>query len=419
MEAALFLKYAIALAIGTLMGMQREFATGLDGKESSAGVRTFALIGIWGCLSAHVSVLAGSVLPLASCLGILGIFLAGMYLVEAKAGRPGLTTEIASLVAFMSGVLAYHDRLALAGALGVISTAVLSLKMELHRFARNLTREDVAATLKFAILVAVFLPVLPDRSYLAPPLDVLNPHEIGLFMALMSAVGFIGYVLAKTLGAARGLWILGLMGGLVSSTAVTFGFTQRSRSESGLALPLASAILGSWSVMLARTLVVVTALNVQVGRLLWLPLGAAMAASVLYGLFLRFRRTGSVSGPAPISNPFELGPVLKFGAIFMLILTASRGAQLYLGSAGAYLSGFAAGLMDVDAVSFSMARLNQSAGIEALPAAWTVTLAVLSNTLLKGAFASIAGSRELRWAILPGFALIVVAGCVAAWIASG
>lgn len=417
-ESDLFLKYGISLAIGILMGMQRESATRPDGPEQSAGVRTFALIGLWGCLAAHISDISGSALPLAACLAILGSFLTAMYFVETKDGKRGLTTEVASLVAFLAGVLAFHDRLALAGALGVVATLLLSLKVELHMFARKLTREDIFATLKFAILGVVFLPILPDRAYFREPFDVLNPFEIGLFIVLMSAVGFIGYILAKTLGSARGIGLMGLLGGLVSSTALTLGFTQRSRSDKELSGPLAMAIIASWTVMFARTLAVVATLDFDVGLIVWLPLTAAMATGLLYCSFLfRLHGTNEETEKTPFSNPFELGPALKFGLLFIVILTASRVAQYYFGNMGIFLSSFGAGLMDVDAVSFSMTRMSDAGKLDASSAAKAVLLAAMANSLLKGGFAMMAGSRELRKAIFPGFVLMAIAGSVAAWFA--
>lgn len=421
----LFLKYAVSLAIGILIGMQREFATGLEAREVPAGVRTFALISIWGCLAAHVAFLTGSPFPLAACLFILGAFLTAVYIVEIvgigkpKEGRTGLTTGISALLAFLAGVLAFHGNLALAGALGVVTTLILSLKLELHAFARNLKREDVFATLKFALLGVVFLPILPNRSYFPPPFDVINPFQVGVFMVLISAVGFIGYILAKTLGAARGIGLLGLLGGLVSSTAVTFGFTQRSRTDPALSVALASAILGAWTVMAIRTLIVVAFLDLEIGRRLLAPLGAFSLAGLLYGALL-YRRHRKPDGPqpAPFANPFELGPALRFGLLFILILTVSRSAQFWFGRTGIYLSSIAAGLMDVDAVSFSMTQMNKEALHDPVAAAYAVLLAVLSNSLLKGGFALSAGSAELRKAILPGIAAMLGAGGLTVWILS-
>jgi uncharacterized membrane protein (DUF4010 family) len=170
--------------------------------------------------------------------------------------------------------------------------------------------------------------------------------------------------------------------------------------------------------MSLRTLIVVTSLDLAVGGRLLLPLGAFALTGALYCLFLfrRDRKPGA-SESAPFSNPFELGPALKFGLMFMLILTLSRAAQYWFGNVGTYISSLAAGLMDVDAVSFSMTRLSGTLGAET--AANAVLLAVLSNSVLKGMFAMISGSRDLRRAIMPGFALMVAVGCAAAWIRTG
>jgi uncharacterized membrane protein (DUF4010 family) len=416
-ESGLFFKYAAAAAIGTLMGMQREYAIGAEDGETPAGVRTFALTAMWGCLAAHISGLTGSPIVLVSAYLILGAFLTMLYMRERKDCQTGLTTGIALLIAFLTGVLAFHGKLALAGALGVITTLYLSLKMELRAFARNLTREDIFATLKFAVLTVVFLPILPDRAYFPAPLDILNPFRIGLFVVLMSVVGFVGFVFAKILGPARGLGLMGGLGGLVSSTAVTLGFTQRSRTEPALSRSFAHGIVAAWTVMAVRTLVVVSVLNLEVARRIWMPIGAFAVAGTLCVLGLhRMGGPSPSSEKAPVSNPFEFGPVLKFGLLFVLILTVSRSAQLFFGTAGTYLSSLAAGLMDVDAVSISMTHMAGAEGMDPGTAGNAVLLAVLSNSVLKAAFAGGAGSKELRRALLPPALGMIAIGCLAAWI---
>ncbi|MEO7425167.1 MAG: MgtC/SapB family protein [Fibrobacteria bacterium] len=416
-ESGLFLKYTAAAAIGTLMGMQRENALGADSGETPAGVRTFALTALWGCLAANTSVLLGSPLCLATAYLILGGFLTANF-VRDRTGA-GLTTGIALLIAFLTGTLAFYGKFALAGALGVVATLYLSLKVELHTFARNLTREEIFATLKFAVLIVIVLPILPHRAYLPPPLDVLNPFEIGLFIVLMSAVGFVGFILAKLLGPARGLGLMGAVGGLVSSTAVTLGFTQRSRTEPALSRRFAQAIVFSWTVMSLRALIVVSGLNLDVAKRIAIPLGAFALAGAVCGLVL-YKRGEAPAGDekSPVANPFEFGPAFKFGLIFVFILTASRAAQYYFGTAGTYVSSLAAGLMDIDAVSISLTRMAGSAGMDVSTAATAILIAILSNSLLKAGFACSAGSRELRRALLLPAAGMIAFACLAAWVAS-
>lgn len=417
MSAEIFLRYGIALAIGMLVGMQRQFSSGPQNGEVAAGVRTIALLGLAGCGAAHLSDLSGSPLPLAACLVILGAFLTAMYFVEASRRHSGLTTQAAALVTFLAGSLAYHDRLALAGALGVTTTALLSLKPELHNLARNLTREDVTSTLKFAILGVVFLPLLPNRSFWPPPWDMLNPFQAGLFVVLISGVGFVGYVVVKVLGPGRGLGLLGLVGGLVSSTAVTLGFTQHARRQPELSPALALGILASWVVMFARTLALATILDPEVGRRTWIPLGAAMAAAGAWCLYLRRRSATSGSGEGTqFSNPFELAPAVRFGILFLFLLTAARAAQLYFGEMGTYLSSFAAGLLDVDTITYSMTRLTHLESMDPATAGNAVLLACLANSLLKGGFATVMGPPELRRGVLTGLAATVGAGLLAALV---
>ena len=419
MEAAnIYLRYGISLAIGILVGMQREYASGRDGEgDLPAGVRTFALIGVLGCAATHASDLLGSRLPLAACVAALGALLTAMYLSQTRRGRWGLTTEIAALVTFLAGLLASQGHVRLAGALGVVTTLILSLKIELHSFARKLTQEDVFATLKFAVLGVVILPLLPNRSFWSPPFDLINPFQIGLFVVLMLGVEFVGYVLAKLLGPRRGIGLIGVLGGIVSSTAVTLGFTQRSRSEPAHSGSLALAILASWCVMLGRTLTVVSVLNTGLARNIWLPLAASMAAGSGYCLYLFLRpRQGANADSAPFSNPFEMGPALRFGALFVLIQIASRWAQIGFGDLGIYLSSLTGGLMDVDAISFTMARMAGET-LDARIAGNAVLLAALANTILKGGMALSLGSSELRRAMLYGTVVIVAAGLLAAWAA--
>jgi uncharacterized membrane protein (DUF4010 family) len=220
-------------------------------------------------------------------------------------------------------------------------------------------------------------------------------------------VQFVGYILAKLLGARRGIGLIGLLGGLVSSTAVTLSFTQRSRNEPAHSDSLSLAILASWCVMLARTLAVVFALNPQVLQMAWAPLSAALVAGLGFCLFLFLRPRQAAEAEAGLfENPFELGPALRFGLLFVVILVAARWAQTAFGNLGMYLSSFMAGLLDVDAISFTMSRMANQGGIDAASAANALLLAALANTLLKGGMSIALGSPGLRRVMAPGTVLM-------------
>ncbi|MFP4347033.1 MAG: MgtC/SapB family protein [Thermodesulfobacteriota bacterium] len=412
-DTNLFFRYGIALLMGILAGLQREFAFAAeDDGELAVGVRTFALMGLTGCTGALLSDQLGSPWPLASVITAVGALLTVSHFAEARKRRSGLTTEVSAILTMLVGALAFWNYLQLAVALGVAMTVLLSVKIELHRFARQITLQDVYATLKLAVISAIVLPVLPDKAYGPPPFDVLNPFQIWLLVVFISGMNFIGYVLIKTVGTRRGIELTGLFGGMASSTAATLSLTHRSRKDH-LAKSFALAILLAWIVMYVRALIQTAVVNMELFKEIWLPSLAPMAAGLIYcvWLFKREKKKEEEDQGLAFSNPFELGPAIKFGLIFTLVLLISKAAQVHIGDAGIYISSFVSGLADVDAIVLSMAQLSsRPEGIDIATAARAVILAAVANTLTKGGIALFIGSSGLRRSILPGFALMVISG---------
>jgi len=416
-QTALFYRFGAALAIGFLVGLQREYAHGGPGRDIFAGERTLALMGLVGCIAAMAADVLASPWPFVGILILMGALIAVAYFVSAWRGQVGLTTEVAALVTILAGALCYWDYLALAAAIAVVTTVLLSLKLEMDTFVQRITREDVYATLKFAVITAIILPVLPNQTFGPPPLDVLNPYKIWLMVVFISGISFLGYVLVKVVGSRQGIGLTGLLGGLVSSTAVTLSFAQRSQSESELSKPFALAITVAWTVMFSRVLVEVAALNVALLRVLWLPVAASAAVGLAYCIYLHFAQRTDEEGEVDFSNPFELGPAIKFGLIYAVILLISKAAQTYLGNTGLYLSSIVAGLTDVDAITLSVAELSRTAGgLDLGTAARAIVLAAMSNTAVKGGIVLTSGSPALRKALWPGFVLMLVAGVGVAFL---
>jgi uncharacterized membrane protein (DUF4010 family) len=178
-----------------------------------------------------------------------------------------------------------------------------------------------------------------------------------------------------------------------------------------LAKPFALAITISWAMMFSRVLVKVAAINRRLLGTLWIPLVAAGAVGLVYCVYLYFAQKSEEEGDVPLANPFELGPAIKFGLLYALILFISRTAQLYLGNTGIFASSILAGLADVDAITLSMAQLSASAGgLDLSTASLAIVLATMSNTIVKGSIVMLAGSKSLRPTILPGFLLILATG---------
>ncbi|OQB86384.1 MAG: MgtC family protein [Planctomycetes bacterium ADurb.Bin126] len=407
----LFYRFGAALAIGLLIGLEREHAASREQEKIFAGVRTFPLLSLAGCTAMLLSETLSSPLPFVAVAALIGLLIAIAYTVGAQRGQIGMTSEVSAVITFLLGAVCYGEYFALAAAITVATMVLLSLKLEMRTLAEKLSQEDIYATLKFAVITAIVLPVLPNRTF--GPLDVLNPHKIWLMVIFISGISFLGYFLIKIVGPRRGIGLTGLLGGLASSTAVTLSFSQRSTRETALAKPFAMAIMVAWTVMFARVLVVVSALNRALFNQLWLPLGSAAVIGLCYCgyLFLaqRTHEAGDGATNDTFANPFDLGPAMKFGLIYAGILLVAKAAQVYLGETGIYLSSIVGGLTDVDAITLSLSQLSRSGtgALDLATAARGIVFACISNTIVKGGLVLASGARELRRAMLPGFLAVL------------
>lgn len=404
----LAIRFGAALGLGLLLGLERERKR--DAELLFGGVRTFALIALLGALGAFVErELYQGWLLLAAFVALSALVVVS-YITSAARGALGITTEISALLAFIVGALCGWDRVGVASVATVVCLLLLTLKDYLHRLARRVELEDVEATLTFAVISVIILPLLPNETFGPPPLNVINPYKIWLMVVLIAGLNFFGYVLVKVLGNEHGLLVTGVLGGLVSSTAVTLSFSQRSRQEPAMSSGFVLAIVAAWTVMFLRVVVIVGLVNPSLAIVLGLPLGLMAAAAALVSLVLwrrgRSQETGVVKAGA---NPFELGEAIKFGLLFGVVTVVAKAAEVYLGETGLYLAGAVAGLTDVDAISLSMASLA-TADTESLDvAAHTIVIAVLSNTLVKTGMALFWGTPALRRTLLLATLLILIA----------
>ncbi|HTO69110.1 MAG TPA: DUF4010 domain-containing protein [Myxococcota bacterium] len=412
---ALTVRFAAALGLGVLLGLERERAKTAEG---FAGVRTFGLFSLAGGLAAFLQgALAAPWLALALFVAVAALVVVS-YAVTAERGAYGVTTEVSALLAFLLGFLCVSGHVVVATGLAVASGAVLSLKEWLHGLARHIESADVEATLKFAIVSVIVLPLVPNQNFGPAPLDVINPYKIWLMVVLISGLNFASYLLVKVVGAEHGIGLTGLLGGLVSSTAVTLGFSQRSKQEPARSSSFALGILVAWTVMFARVVVLVSA----VARSIAPRIGVAMLAFGLPSLaacavLWRRQRDAEREEVSAGSNPFELGEAIRFGLLFGGITFVAKAAQVYLGDAGLYLAGAIAGLTDVDAISLSMAQLAVADPSNADIAARTIAIAVASNTAFKAGMVAFLGATGLRNAILVAAGVMLAAGGIAAlWL---
>lgn len=410
-------RFAAAILIGALIGLEREFVQQRSGDADFAGIRTFSLITLVGAVTAYLSQQLGILVFVAGYLGLILLIWASHLGDLYRGGAEGITTEVVALLAPLLGAMVIWGPAALAGALGVVTALILALKPTLHGLTARMSPTDLRATLEFALISAVVLPILPDMRY--GPFEVLNPREIWLLVVLVSAISFFGYLLIKRLGPQRGLGLVGLLGGLVSSTAVTLSFSGRSKEESRLAPALAIGIALASTVLFPRVLIEVVAVNADLLPRVVVPVGSMLLAGLL-GAWISWRRHqehGSSGEPGvALRNPLNLRTAIGFGSLFAVVLMVVRAAEEYFGDAGVYVASALAGLADVDAITLSASDLAARGQLAPQVAANSILLAVLVNTGSKAVLASAIGSPAMRRTIWRVFSLILLVGIGSALI---
>jgi hypothetical protein len=235
----LFQKVMLALAIGALIGIERErhakayiFEKPKKGKrgrkkavkrktEIFAGFRTFMLISLLGLLTSHLTSIVINMTPIyigISSIAVLAFM--SYYLNYKKFGVIGMTTEIAFFLTYVIGIFLYFESAPffLSISLGIILTLILFFREPLHKFAYGLTKKEIRDAIVFAALLFIIFPMLP--IYPIGPFGAINLSLIWQSMLVVMFVSFAGYVAMKVFGHKLGIGIAGVFGGLASSTSV-------------------------------------------------------------------------------------------------------------------------------------------------------------------------------------------------------
>lgn len=405
---------ALAASIGLLIGIERGWQEreAQDGSRV-AGIRTFALVGTLGGFCGLLAAGDGGALLGLCFLGFalgLGAF---EFRRARQAGTYSATDLIAGLLTFILGAYAARGSMMVAAAGGVVTAAILAERRLLHSFLLQLRWIELRAGLALLVMTAVLLPVLPDRA--VDPWGALNPHEIWLMTVLVGIVCFAGYAAVRIAGERRGLLYAGIMGGLATSTTVTWTFARLARRDPALRPAVTASILVAWAVSLVR----MTGLAVVVAPALLAPLTPPVTAAsllLLAGAALAYRRAGHApQAPLALQNPFEPGLLLRFTALFVLILLLAK--WLSHGETGMLFAlGGLSGVLDVDPVTLSMAEMTRTGTAPAI-AAVTILLAAASNVVAKTVLGWGFGGRRLGM-ILSLAAAASIAVSAAAWWAS-
>ena len=383
--------FLVAMLIGALIGTERQRRLAEEKIRGVAGLRTFILIALLGALSATLAAEFGPLFAVAAFSSFTIQMAVGYASTISTLGRIDLTAAVAAVVTFVLGMLTgFPENITLAVSLAIITTWILATRNIAHRYVEALNETDLLDTLKMGIVALVIYPILPNKPL--DPWGIIDLRQVWLFVILVSLIGFVGYILIRTLGAEKGLNITGILGGIVSSTAVTSSMAQESRKNPHILSSAVFATAIASSTVFLRVLFIVTVINKELFSELVIPLliMTMVGASLAY---LSHRRNPPLGGVIKVSDPFRIIPALKLGTLFALVLVIAEVSSIYFGNAGIYAASIVSGLVDVNAITLSLATLARST-LDPSIAATSIVLAIIANILVKLAIAYVLGTRD-------------------------
>ena len=391
-------QFLTSLAIGLLIGLERE-----RNPSAKAGLRTFGLVAIFGTLTALLSDRLDSPwLLIAGLLAVASMIIAAYLNETGEETDPGTTTVIALMLCYALGAMVWYGLPRLAVMLAVGITILLYFKPELRGISQRLTRRDLVAILQFSVLTFVVLPILPNQNF--GPYSAFNPHHAWLMVVLISGISLAGYAALHVFGTRYGAPLLGLLGGLVSSTATSLVYARHSRENADLVRLSAVVILIANLVVLVRLSVLGAIVNPTV-----LPqLLPVMASGLVIGFastFIGWKKL-QTSGELPMpetANPMELQAALGFGLLYSIVLLCSAWLTDIAGSKGLYVVALVSGLTDVDAITLSSLHLLELGKLDMHQTVNSITYAFLSNLMFKFGLVLFIGGNVLARRVAIGF----------------
>ena len=402
-----FFGFVLTLGLSLLIGFEREEHE----PEGIGGVRTFPIIGLGGFLL--IAGFPDTAIPFALGLVVMGGLVALTHWHALQLGEPGITTEAAALLTFTIGGCAAKGLYWISIATGVVTVILLHEKRLLEGLATALPRHEMRTLLRFLLLTAVILPVVPNRTF--TPFEI-NPFKLWLVVVAVSGVSYVSYLLRMWWGEDRGLILAGLLGGAYSSTVTTVVLSRQSKKREPCSVGYAGAIVAATGMMYIRLWILLLLFAAPLAyRLTGLFWGLSVAAVIVGSLLARTKRVPDDCDFNPTTerrdgNPLDVTSAFTFAAIFLAILVATKVVAERFGTTGVLVMAAIMGAADVDPFILGLTQ-NIGSGLDLGIAALAVVIASAVNNLMKGVYAVIFGSRRtgrLSLALLASFGAISV-----------
>jgi uncharacterized membrane protein (DUF4010 family) len=359
-------KLAIALAIGLLIGFERQWS------QKDFGVRTFTLTALLGALTAIFSAPAMLIGMAATILFAVLLNVRDIVAFKTVEG----TTSVALVVTYVLGALSGGGHMFTSVACAIVTTWLLSLKLQFRQFATGLKAEEIRSAILLGLFGFVVWPLLPNRY--VDPWRLLQPREAWVTVVVVACIGFVNYVLLRVYGK-RGIALTAILGGLVNSTA-TAAELSKSLPAAGLLSQMIRAVLLTSVAMFLRNAVLLGIFGRSAVRFAVLPLLSMMIVAGYFAFRHREVEIDPKELELHLASPVSLKKVINFGILFLAIQMIGTLAVRWLGDSGVLLLSVIGGTASSASTTAAVANLVTHGNASALQAGTATILTSIAST---------------------------------------
>ena len=359
-------KIGVTVALGLLVGFEREWS------NKDIGARTFAMAALLGLIGSLLG-LAALVVSGASVLILIAFANFRSITVQRKLEA---TTSLALALIFLLGVLVGEGHIFTPVACSILVAMLLALKPQFRAFAGGLSQQEIRSAILLALLGFVVWPLLPNHYI--DPWNLIQPREDWIIVVVIACLGFMNYVLLRVYGS-RGVYLTAILGGLVNSTAsaAELAATLSATGLGSLAVPV---VLLTSAAMFLRNITILAIFGHSAVRTAALPL-LAMTAVAAFWIYRDYRKA-ETAGNSPnltLRSPISLGRVLRLALLFLIIQIVATLGQRHFGSTGFEVASLLGGFVSSASAAAAAANLAVHHAVTASQAGIAVVLASMAS----------------------------------------
>ncbi|MEI6124016.1 MAG: DUF4010 domain-containing protein [Bacteroidota bacterium] len=340
---------------------------------------------------------------------VISIFLGINYFFKISRFKDfGLTTVIIALITYCMAPLVITQPAWLYILVVVTVLIFTELKESFTTLTEKIEKEEFITLAKFMIIAGIVLPIVPNT----PIVDFLSltPYKIWLAVVVISTISYLSYLLKRFVFKKSGIIMTGILGGMYSSTATTIILAKKSKENTHLTNNYASAIILATAMMYLRIAILMMIFNIELFQhnVIFFFILFLLSIAVGVGIFFYQHKKPEPSEANFLKdkNPLEFKVAMLFMILFVAFTFITYFAVKYFGNQGLNFLSLIVGVTDIDPFLITLFGGKYNVTIDLISRA--TFQAIISNNVLKLAYALFFSRKQSRLPLAVGFTIIII-----------